>query len=499
MFPTLYQISTRLLLGELATRLGRPATLDDVEDEALDLIAGRGFDWIWLMGVWQTGEIGRNVSATRADWRAGYREQLPDFTDADICGSPFAVKQYVVHAEFGGNDALARLRERIHKRGMRLMLDFVPNHTAIDHPWVTEHPEYYIEGSDFDLHHEPQNYIGVAGADWLRVFAYGRDPYFDGWPDTLQLNYRHGGMRAALIGELERIAMQCDGLRCDMAMLVLPNIFRRTWGERANPRDGSAPVDTPFWPEAIGRVRAVNADFTFLSEVYWDLEATLQLQGFDYTYDKLLYDRLRGRSVDAIREHLLAEEGYQRRSARFLENHDEPRAAAVFPDDVHQAAAIITFCVPGLRFFHDGQLDGRRIRPSIHLSRRAQETPAPILRDFYASLLRCLTRPEFEHGTWTLLDRRPAWDDNPTWQNFIAYQWRGPEDRRTWVVVNYGGTQAQCYLNLPDDSLRGRAFLLRDQMSRAWYERDGTELADRGLFLDMPAWTYHIFDVSETG
>ena len=168
-------------------------------------------------------------------------------------------------------------------RGLRLMLDFVPNHTAPDHPWVEEHPEYYVRGTEEDLARAPQNYTRVKRKGGDLVLAHGRDPYFPGWSDTLQLNYANAATQKAMAGELLRIAGQCDGVRCDMAMLVLPDVFERTWGARPQ----------PFWPNTIKQVRAASPDFVFMAEVYWDMEWTLQQQGFDYAYDKRLYDRLR--------------------------------------------------------------------------------------------------------------------------------------------------------------------------------------------------------------
>ena len=96
-----------------------------------------------------------------------------------------------------------------------------------------------------------------------------------------------------MIAELGRIADRADGARCDMAMLLEPEVFARTWGERARPRDGTPPVDRPFWPDAIARIRQRHPQFLFVAEVYWDLEWALQEEGFDFTYDKRLYDRLR--------------------------------------------------------------------------------------------------------------------------------------------------------------------------------------------------------------
>src|SRR5260221_315122 len=246
---------------------------------------------------------------------------------------------------------------RLPARGLRLMLDFVPNHTALDHPWVRARPDFYIEGSEQELAAAPENYCQVETDHGPRILANGRDPNFPGWPDTLQLNYANSALQAAQMAELASISEQCDGLRCDMAMLLLPDVFQRSWGL----------TPAPFWPKAIMAMRRAHPGFTFLAEAYWDLEWELQQEGFDYCYDKRLYDRLRTSDGVSIRAHLAAGLDYQDRLARFLENHDEPRAAASFPWQRHQAAAIVTFFVPGLRFFHQGQLHGPHIHLPVHL------------------------------------------------------------------------------------------------------------------------------------
>jgi glycosidase len=495
-YPSLYQINTRVWLDERGRAIGRAATLDDMDDGFLDTIAADGFDWVWLLGIWQTGAAGREISRTQPEWQPDYHHVLPDFSADDVCGSPFAVKDYVVHGDFGGPGALERFRKRLAERGSHLMLDFVPNHTALDHPWVWQHPERYVHGRDEDLAREPFNYRRVETASGPRVLAHGRDPYFPGWPDTLQLNYRHPGLREAMVEVLSAIAEQCDGVRCDMAMLVLPDVIARTWGDRALPPDGTRPDDDAFWPGAIARTRRRHPEFVFMAEAYWDLEWTLQQQGFDYTYDKRFYDRLHAREAGPARGHLLADMQYQRRSARFLENHDEPRAAEAFPLEVHRAAAVLTFLVPGLRFFHEGQLTGRRLRTSNHLRRRAAEPADAALASFYDRLLACVRRAEVREGDWRLLDCRPAWDGNPTWDRFIAVSWEAPR-RRLLVAVNYGPTHAQCYVRLPWGDLDGRSVALQDVMTPGTrYDRDGGELSRRGLYVDLPAWGHHVFEVA---
>jgi hypothetical protein len=380
-YPSLFQVNTRVWLTDLARRLGRRATLDDIPDEELDRWAGHGFDWIWLLSVWRTGAAAQKISRTNPEWRHEFQETLPDLREEDIAGPGFAITGYTVHPDLGGDSALARIRQRLNDRGLRLMLDFVPNHTAPDHPWLEEHPEYYVAGTESDLAQQPQNYTRVRsrqGGD--RVVAFGRDPYFAGWPDTLQLDYRNPLTQAAMRSELLRIAGQCDGVRCDMAMLVLPDVFERTWGRRA-------PF---FWPDAIASVRERIPAFCFMAEVYWDLEWTMQQHGFNYAYDKRLYERLRDGHARAAREHLFAGLDYQDKLSRFMENHDEPRAAVTFSPPMHEAAAIVTYLTPGLRFFHHGQFEGRRKRISPHLVRAPLESTDEGLRRFYERLLAVL-------------------------------------------------------------------------------------------------------------
>jgi hypothetical protein len=486
--PSLYQVNTRVWLTSLAEKLGRPATLDDIPDAELDRLAKMGFDWVWFLSVWKTGLAGQRISRANDEWRREFQETLPDLRETDIAGSGFAITGYTVPAGLGGNEALARLRQRLAERGLKLMLDFVPNHMALDHPWVESHLDYFVAGTDVDLSREPQNYVRVARKKGNVILAYGRDPYFSGWPDTLQLDYSNPAAREAMTRELLKVAGRCDGVRCDMAMLALPEVFERTWGRKAQ----------PFWPQATGRVREKFPDFRFMAEVYWDLEWTLQQQGFDYTYDKRLYDRLREGHARPVREHLHAAPDYQIKLARFLENHDEPRAAAAFEPPVHRAAAVITFTVPGLRFFHQGQLEGRMKRISPHLVRAPKEAPDKEIKAFYGQLLAVLRKPLMKSGAWQSLDPRPAWDGNGTWDSFVAHSWQGAGGERTLVAVNYSPLPSQCYLSLPFPEIEGRPVRLQDLLSPAAYDRDGNELVGRGLYLDLPPWSYHVFSLEVT-
>ena len=281
--PVIYELSTLPWLNEVAARCGHPGTLADVPAAEWDALALPGVDAVWLMGVWERSPVGREIALGDEGIRAQVAQLLPDATDADIVGSPYCIRRYRVDAQFGGPDGLAAARGELAKRGVRLLLDFVPNHVAPDHEWVESHPEYFVRGTAADLGMEPPAFLETAGG----VLAMGRDPYFPPWPDVVQLDPTQAALRSAVIATLSDVAAQCDGVRCDMAMLLLDDVVAQTWGDRVGP-----PGPAPYWSEVTEAVKKRHPDFLFVAEAYWDREPDLLAQGFDHCYDKRLYDRL---------------------------------------------------------------------------------------------------------------------------------------------------------------------------------------------------------------
>lgn len=482
-YPSLYQINTRIWLHTLSEKFNRRITLETVPEVEIDRIADLGFDWVWLLGVWATSQFGRQIALGLPGLRCEIEQLMPDYNDEDVCSSPFAITGYNVNPDLGGEQALPHLRERLSARGLNLMLDFIPNHTARDHPWVEEHPEFYIQGTTQDLVDQPQNYGYAPERD--AIFAFGRDPNFPGWSDTFQLNYGQPALQDAMRDELLKVAGLCDGVRCDMAMLILPEIFSSTWGILMD----------PFWLQVIQHTRSQFPNFLFMAEVYWDLERNLQHHGFDYTYDKRLYDRLSFQEARPVREHLLADMDFQNKSARFMENHDEPRAAAVFPPPVHQAAAVITYLVPGLRFFHQGQLKGYQTRIPMQLCSPPADSVDDGISDFYARLLDVLRMPVVRNGDWQLIKVQPAWIGNLTWGDFVVFAWQNKTEKRLLVVVNFASHPGQCYLPIPFPGIDKQLVRFQDLMGDEEYLRDGEEILQRGLYLDLPGWGFYVFEV----
>jgi hypothetical protein len=481
--PVIYEVNTAVWLAGLSRAAGEPISLGTASDPDWDAITPSGADAVWLMGVWERSPAGLELAMADPGLLESFREALPDLQDQDIVGSPYCVRRYVADERFGGPAGLAAARAALAARGVRLILDYVPNHVAPDHPWVTEHPEYFIQGDEDDLKADPAGWLPAGG----HVLAHGRDPYFPPWPDVVQLNAFSPAARAATARTLSDIAGQCDGIRCDMAMLMTNDVFGKTWNGRA----GQWP-DEEFWPAVFAQLRPRHPETVLIAEAYWDMEWTLQQQGFGFCYDKRLYDRIVERDPSAVRGHLHAGLDYQSRLLRFLENHDEPRIAGKLPADLERAAAVTIATLPGATLWHEGQFEGRRVRVPVFLQRRPGEPLDEELAAWYRDLLFTVADRGVRTGTWRLLEAG-GWPDNQSSAHLIAWSWTpgdGESGESGWagrhvVVVNLSEAPAQGQIPLPWPDLPGRRWRLRDLLSGEDFTRDGGQLADPGLFVDM--------------
>ena len=487
-YPTIYEINTWVWLGELSAREGTSVTLGSVPAGDWDALAAHGFDAVWLMGVWERSPAGIAIANRNQGLIEDFKRALPDFRPQDNVGSAYCVRRYVIDKQLGGPEGLSLARQELAKRGIRLILDFVPNHVAPDHPWVIVHPNYFIQGNLDDAKNDPSSFTNSGG----HVFACGRDPYFPAWQDVLQLNAFQPELRRAVLETVLSIAGQCDGIRCDMAMLLLNSIFERTWGSRA----GKQPA-TEYWRDLIPVVKKTYPDFLFVAEAYWDLEWELQQQGFDFCYDKRLYDRLEHGNAESVRLHLCADFAYQAKLLRFIENHDEPRAAAAFSSTKERAAAVTIATLPGARLFHEGQFEGRKIRLPVFLGRRPEEPADQPLQVFYHWLLDAINAPVFRDGQWGLCSCS-GWPDNPSYQNLVAWNWLKDNDRHL-IIVNLSDSSAQAHVQVPWEELRGKTWGLVDVLSGQTYERNGDEMRDPGLYVELKPWNCYFFRLHEVG
>jgi hypothetical protein len=481
----IYEINTCVWLNTLSRHYQRPITLASVPDEVLDSIAAPGLDVIWLMGAWTRSPYGVQNALK---WKHQYRDALPDLTDADVIGSAYSISDYSIPESIGGRAGLAHFRLRLRERGLRLMLDFVPNHVGTDHAWTKE-DGFIVRGTPDDLKRRASDFFAATDRDGAPiVLAHGRDPNFSGWADTAQLDAFNPGLRRAVIETLRDIAGQCDGVRCDMAMLLATDIFANTWRGFVGP----APK-LEFWEEVIPQVRVGHPDFMFLAEVYWGREPQMLQQGFDYCYDKVLYDRAIAGDVERIRQHLLSPLDYQKQMMRFIENHDEHRAYAALGAKRSHPAATLICTLPGGTLLHDGQFVGRTVKLPVQITRQPDETLDRDLEQYYYRLLEETRDPVYQQGAFTVFDVNPSGYHDGTYRNLLAYGWHLGDDYRL-ITINMTGSSISGRVDLsPWTRVAGRPWRLYDVTDGAEYHRHGAEMTSEGLFVALAGYESHVF------
>jgi hypothetical protein len=486
-YRRIYEINTRVWLAEFVAAQTIPeATLAAIPESYIDLWRRWHIDAIWLMGVWEPSLYSARVVRENTASVVSLQPALDDFSLDDCVSSPYAVRRYTVSEQLGGLEGLLRLRARLHQAGIGLILDFVPNHTACDHPWVHEHPQYYVQGSLAEAARAPGDYFPVQTAQGLRYIAHGKDPYFPSWCDTAQLNYSNLELHDAMQDQLLRLAQWCDGVRCDMAMLCLSDVFSRTWSR----------LDLPvppreFWYEALRAVHVRFPDFCCIAEVYWGLQGRLQQLGFRFTYDKEFYDALLARDIDRLIASVRTPHSPLEANIRFLENHDEPRAAACFRDDQQEAAMLAITTLPGAVLLHEGQTEGYRVRTPVQLRRRRQEPRNQRLHNFYE---RFLPLPDIRQGHFVVLHPHSIHAGDDTYKALLAWAW--VHETHCWlVIINYAERMSQGAINLAALPLPAGVVRFRDHLHDSTYEHSRATLQNTGFPVVLSPFGTHLLEV----
>jgi hypothetical protein len=251
-------------------------------------------------------------------------------------------------------------------------------------------------------------------------------------------------------------------------------------------RCSDSPLRNDICDEAIARIRSLHPVFAFLAVVFWGLDLRLHELGFDYTYDKGLYDRLLAGDRDGVRAQLSLPPSAQRYRLRFLENHDETRSRAAFGDRV-LAAAAVTYSLPGLRFFFDGQSEGRWHRIPVQLSRDPFEEHIDWIAHFYDRLFEILKDPVFHDGEWfeQSVDSR---ENEPSW--IVGSRWTLGDDTRI-VLANLSHDAATGAVRWPIHEAGSDTIAIVDELTEHRYEYARKDPRADGLPVELAGYGVH--------
>lgn len=477
LLPTsLYEITTRPYLYLLSQKLNKQCTIRDIPEQEFDDWQNKGFEYVWFMGVWELGPNGLKLSREDYGCIQSYNENLPGWTNDDVIGSPYCIVQYNINPTIGTLDDIKWLREQLHKRGMKLMLDFVPNHSAFEAPELAAHKNYYIWTSN--PYQDTSRYASNG-------IAYGKEYESSSWTDTAQYNYFDLEFRQFQIKKLKFIASIADGVRCDMSHCVLNDVFERCWQNELRALGYNKP-STEFWKDATTAVKAEYPDFIFLAESYHDNEPKLIECGFDYAYDKIPYDKLVYNNVYEFTQQIWARSrDYKSHGCFFTENHDEKRAVAAF--ETYQkanAAAALLLTLPGMRFFNMYQWEGPRNRVVVQLRRAAPEAPNIECIHFYDKLFEILKLKCMKYGEFTQINVEGS-STIPAW----TYSYN---NEHILVTVNYCGYRSGGYIKL-NDLPNVQSVPFKEMISGQIYYRNPSEVRNKGLFVLLEPYQVQIF------
>jgi len=485
---SMYEINTRLFLREYDTPK-KKAKILDVPFQFWENLSRLGIDNVWLMGLWKIPKSTINKYCLDIFLIDEYKQSLKDFCLDDVVGSPYSIEDYVINPEIGTFADIKILKKTLNSLGINLFADFISNHFSSESSLLKSNPEIFLHVSKNLVADDPFSYFNPTN-DNKNYFAHGRDPFFSAWKDTALVNYFSEKARNFMINKLLFLSEIFDGIRVDMAMLSLNNVFQNTWGGILNDGGFSAP-EKEFWEIAVQTVKKSNPNFVFIGEVYWDLEWELQRLGFDFTYDKTLTDRLKGNFVIGIKEHLQATEDFQLKSVRFLENHDEPRAVHYLGVEKSKAAAIIISTTLGMSFYFHGQFEGEKVKLPVQLGRKPHCSINENLQSFYMNLLKIATNDVFKYGEWLLLNPIASWSTDVTYRNILAYL-RFNNGQFRLVITNYSNETSSARIKFePPEGMR--EFVLTDLLDNNQYTRNSTEIRSEGLYVKLSPYQSHIF------
>ncbi len=533
---------THVWLDQLSKKYGRHIhRLDQIPDEELDLLRRWGFTGLWLIGLCQRSHASREIKR-----RMG---------NPDALASAYALWDTNIADDLGGEAALQDLQRRAWERGIRLAADMVPNHVGVDGRWVSEHPDWFVQtdhppfpGYSFDgpdLSTDERVAIQLEDGYWdhsdaavvfrrtdrhtgeTRYIFHGNDGTSMPWNDTAQIDFLNSRAREAVIDTILDVARRFPIIRMDAAMVLARRHVRRLWhpppGEggaipsraryAATPEAFDAAMPNEFWREVVDRINAERPDTLLLAEAFWMLEGYfVRTLGMHRVYNSAFMNMLKreenAKYRETLRNVLQHSPAVLERFVNFMNNPDEETAVAQFGDgDKYVGICVMMVTLPGLPMFGHGQIEGFSEKYGMEYPRAYWDEPPneQLVARHEREIFPLMRRRHLFSGadSFELYDFSPG--DGAVCEDVFAYTNRAGHDRALvlynnayptvagWVRDAVPTVRGVATLASALGIERGRLYAFRDHGDGLSYLRSGDELADRGLYAELPGFRYHVF------
>jgi glycosidase len=531
-------------LDQLSRTYRRPIDrLDQIPMEELEKLASWGINALWLIGIWQRSPASRKI------------KRMTGNPEAEA--SAYALYDYRISEELGGDEAYQGLVNRASQAGIRLAADMVPNHVGIDSRWVMEHPDWFISlpeppfpGYSFngpDLADQPgvqifleDHYYDQSDAAVVfkrvddetgqaRYIYHGNDGTSMPWNDTAQLNFLNERTRQAVQETILEVAKKFSIIRFDAAMTLAKKHYQRLWYPEpgsggaipSRARYGLSKAEfnrlfpEEFWRQVVDRVAEEAPDTLLLAEAFWMMEGYfVRTLGMHRVYNSAFMHMLKNEENakyrNLIKDTLAFDPQILKRYVNFLNNPDEETAVAQFgKDGKYFGVCLLMATMPGLPMFGHGQVEGysekygMEYRRSYYDETPDQELIARHEREIFP-LLR--NRSLFaEVDNFVLYDFQQQ--DGAVNEDVFAYSNR--EGQRKALVVYHnrwsetrGTVQAAAAPHPPGLDLfqaldlgdqPGAYVSYRDWISGLEYLISSRDLQQHGIPLTLGAYQYQVF------
>lgn len=491
----LLEISAVPYLYSLSIKYNKPIkSLKDIPDTEFNDWQSMGFNWIWLCGAWQIGENIIHHDLTDKILLDRYKEILPDWTEEDVVGYPLCIYKYSVNPRLGTVDDLIWFRKELSIRGIKLMLDFVPNDTAIDAPEMSSHPDFYIRSlikprnDKFDSSRfmEKNNGVAYGAGKWMPPIRF-----------TAQLNFFRNDVREYQINRMVQVSDLCDGFRIHLAQYLINANFAEYWTQELFTPQSPNYVDVDFknpqnefWLNAITRIRNQNPNFVLIAESYgYENQASLLNSGFNYVYEKELLDKLVFSDVNGFRNMIFNNKFItSKKMVHFVENHDEVRVLHRFWKNEKMAcagsAALLT--LPGIRLFYFHQWLGYMNQVDVNLRRCFKPSTNATIAQFYKRLFRILDTNAIRYGNWYPLVVHNS-------ESIIAWKWI-KDDQHILVTVNINNVKSGGWIICDDVPENQKEVQFRELITHTIFMRNPNEMKSKGLNVILDEYQTQIFE-----